>query len=326
MNGRIYDPLLGRFLSADLVIQNPASVQCYNRYSYVQNNPLSLVDPTGFISEAEERKRKEENQTITRVVFVVNKETGKGVGFTITGSAKAVNAAVDIATATLTKLGCGEKIDLAAPVPLPADGSVSARPPSAEAKGTPSSTVTMSVSDGPKAPLAFFDSVSERNAFTGMAGKESFGAGANRAKTTTDVSKGAASEADIVAYFKAHPEKVSSIALFCHGDQDGKLKIGGAFVSDRTLRMIADHLEDNGQFLMMSCNGAKGSEAERLAKKVFYVGQTVLASETEISHDHTIDYGPGGGEVYTGHVRNRDNPNLDLQILIMQSFDGGKKR
>ena len=48
MNGRVYDPLIGRFLSADPVIQVPLLLQSYNRYSYVINNPLSLVDPTGF--------------------------------------------------------------------------------------------------------------------------------------------------------------------------------------------------------------------------------------------------------------------------------------
>ena len=52
MNGRIYDPLLGRFLSADLVVQNPSNRQDYNRYSYVQNNPLTLVDPSGFTYQA----------------------------------------------------------------------------------------------------------------------------------------------------------------------------------------------------------------------------------------------------------------------------------
>lgn len=31
MNGRIYDPLLGRFLSADIVVQAPANLQSYNR-------------------------------------------------------------------------------------------------------------------------------------------------------------------------------------------------------------------------------------------------------------------------------------------------------
>ena len=48
MNGRVYDPELGRFLSADPNIQAPFDPQNFNRYSYVNNNPLSYVDPTGF--------------------------------------------------------------------------------------------------------------------------------------------------------------------------------------------------------------------------------------------------------------------------------------
>ena len=48
MNGRIYDPLLGRFLSADVVVQFPSDLQSYNRYSYVRNNPLTTFDPTGW--------------------------------------------------------------------------------------------------------------------------------------------------------------------------------------------------------------------------------------------------------------------------------------
>jgi len=50
MNGRVYDPVLGRFLSADPFIQDGTNLQCYNRYSYVCNNPLSLTDPTGYFS------------------------------------------------------------------------------------------------------------------------------------------------------------------------------------------------------------------------------------------------------------------------------------
>ena len=48
MNGRIYDPLIGRFMSADPFIQAPDNLQGYNRYAYVQNNPLNLVDPSGY--------------------------------------------------------------------------------------------------------------------------------------------------------------------------------------------------------------------------------------------------------------------------------------
>lgn len=48
MNGRVYDPIIGRFLSADSVVQAPLMSQSLNRYSYVVNNPLSLVDPSGY--------------------------------------------------------------------------------------------------------------------------------------------------------------------------------------------------------------------------------------------------------------------------------------
>jgi RHS repeat-associated protein len=48
MNGRVYDPELGRFLSADTHIQFPHDAQSYNRYSYVMNNPLSATDPSGY--------------------------------------------------------------------------------------------------------------------------------------------------------------------------------------------------------------------------------------------------------------------------------------
>ena len=48
MNGRVYDPLLGRFLSADPFVQFPKNMQSLNRYSYVLNNPLSYTDPSGF--------------------------------------------------------------------------------------------------------------------------------------------------------------------------------------------------------------------------------------------------------------------------------------
>jgi RHS repeat-associated protein len=49
-NGRVYDPTIGRFLSADPFVQAPDNSQSYNRYSYLFNNPLSGVDPSGYFS------------------------------------------------------------------------------------------------------------------------------------------------------------------------------------------------------------------------------------------------------------------------------------
>lgn len=48
MNGRVYDPVLGRFMSADPYLQAPDNLQSYNRYAYVWNNPLSATDSSGY--------------------------------------------------------------------------------------------------------------------------------------------------------------------------------------------------------------------------------------------------------------------------------------
>jgi RHS repeat-associated protein len=48
MNGRVYEPTLGRFMSADPNVQFAGFSQSYNRYSYGFNNPLSGTDPTGY--------------------------------------------------------------------------------------------------------------------------------------------------------------------------------------------------------------------------------------------------------------------------------------
>jgi len=53
MNGRVFDPQIGRFLSSDPKIQHPYKTQGYNRYSYVLNNPFKYTDPSGFETEGE---------------------------------------------------------------------------------------------------------------------------------------------------------------------------------------------------------------------------------------------------------------------------------
>ncbi len=48
--GRLYDPALRRFTTADPYVTEPLNPQGLNRYSYVQNNPMNFVDPSGFDS------------------------------------------------------------------------------------------------------------------------------------------------------------------------------------------------------------------------------------------------------------------------------------
>lgn len=75
MGGRVYDPEVGRFLSADPHIQSPLSSQSYNRYSYTLNNPLSLTDPSGYffrsLFKALKKLFRKLNRIIRKVVRVV---------------------------------------------------------------------------------------------------------------------------------------------------------------------------------------------------------------------------------------------------------------
>ncbi len=47
MNGRLYDPIIARFLSPDNNVQMPDYTQNLNRYTYALNNPLIYTDPDG---------------------------------------------------------------------------------------------------------------------------------------------------------------------------------------------------------------------------------------------------------------------------------------
>jgi RHS repeat-associated protein len=74
MNGRIYDPELGRMLSPDPFVQVPEYSQNFNRYSYVMNNPLNLTDPSGFSWLSKAFKKignwvKENWRTLVSIVF-----------------------------------------------------------------------------------------------------------------------------------------------------------------------------------------------------------------------------------------------------------------
>jgi RHS repeat-associated protein len=45
---RLYDPALGRFINANTIVPDHIDPQSLNRYSYVRNNSLRYIDPTGM--------------------------------------------------------------------------------------------------------------------------------------------------------------------------------------------------------------------------------------------------------------------------------------
>jgi RHS repeat-associated protein len=73
MNGRVYDPVLGRFLTPDPYIDNMTSLESYNRYSYASNNPLMYTDPTGYF------KLRNVFRAVERVVSSVAHAAGDAV-------------------------------------------------------------------------------------------------------------------------------------------------------------------------------------------------------------------------------------------------------
>lgn len=72
MGGRVYDQLVGQFLSVDPFIDGINSTRGWNRYSYVRNNPLSFTDPSGYTSTIK--------SWIDRYVAVLNFYMDNGVG------------------------------------------------------------------------------------------------------------------------------------------------------------------------------------------------------------------------------------------------------
>lgn len=46
-NARLYDPVMGRFITPDTIVPDWTDPQSLNRYAYCRNNPLKYVDPSG---------------------------------------------------------------------------------------------------------------------------------------------------------------------------------------------------------------------------------------------------------------------------------------
>jgi RHS repeat-associated protein len=69
MNGRVYDQIVGRFISTDPHIPTPELTQSFNRLSYVSNRILSLTDPSGFAERG-----------MTLVAWIDGSRPGRGGG------------------------------------------------------------------------------------------------------------------------------------------------------------------------------------------------------------------------------------------------------
>ncbi len=117
MGGRVYDPTLGRFMSADPFVQFPTDTQGFNRYAYVNNNPLAFVDPSGF---GLSRFFKSVGKFFQRLLGVVGKITkvigfirslaclaSFGIGCVLTILSNAISVAFEFGLAPKTRFNTG---------------------------------------------------------------------------------------------------------------------------------------------------------------------------------------------------------------------------
>jgi len=71
LHSRYYDPVYGRFLSPDTIVPDLHDPQAWNRYSYVRNNPLRFIDPTGHFWDEIGDWFEENWQAVVAVVAII---------------------------------------------------------------------------------------------------------------------------------------------------------------------------------------------------------------------------------------------------------------
>jgi len=94
MNGRIYDPVIGRMISPDPLIQSPDNLQSFNRYSYVFNNPLTHTDPSGFSTRSARATRDAKREAYRH--YLRNEEPITSAALSVQDQINAIAAGQDI--------------------------------------------------------------------------------------------------------------------------------------------------------------------------------------------------------------------------------------
>jgi len=97
LRARYYDPAIGRFLTQDPLLGSPLLVQARNAYTYVENNPLNRLDPSGLVSESSA------NTTFTCIAAGL--ALAAGIGFLVVAVGAGLPAGIYAALAAGALLG-----------------------------------------------------------------------------------------------------------------------------------------------------------------------------------------------------------------------------
>ena len=110
MNGRLYDPEIGRFISADPTLQFATNSQNHNRYSYVGNNPMKYVDKDGYgwfkkLIKKAKRTIKKVVKAYQKVTAAVIKTVKKTVQYVVKNAVPVLKSIAVLAVATVISGG-----------------------------------------------------------------------------------------------------------------------------------------------------------------------------------------------------------------------------
>jgi RHS repeat-associated protein len=93
-NARIYDPTIGRFMSADPTVPDSFDGQAFDRYSYVLGNPLRYTDPSGH-DNVDESVNVPGQRISAAGGPVVSFDGGSGVGSLVTALPETADGAIE---------------------------------------------------------------------------------------------------------------------------------------------------------------------------------------------------------------------------------------
>ena len=106
-NARYYDATIGRFISPDTMVPNPANPQSLNRYSYCLNNPLRYNDPSGNITAAQAVYNAAAAAALFGPSFLANVAPAVAANTTMSAAVAAVQSAATVSGGAVTPVTAG---------------------------------------------------------------------------------------------------------------------------------------------------------------------------------------------------------------------------